>query len=193
MFIRSCLVFALALTPLKSAHSEELSQECVDIPDALQSLIANKPMLVFGELHGTQEMPQQFANAVCHALKVHLEVVVALEWPESLQRHANQYLTTQNISFAGSDISSHPFWSRPLQYGSSSQAMLGLLDTFKQWNTSHQRVHVVAFDKEFGKRETDNDLATGIQRGLAQHSGKPMFVLTGNYHSQTIGGTPFGP
>src|SRR5262245_51314562 len=80
-------------------------------------------VVLFGELHGTQELPRFFGEAVCSVADSRQSVRVGLEIQKGDQPIFDAFLASPGAASDVSALMAAPFWSREAQDGKSSQAM----------------------------------------------------------------------
>ena len=103
---------------------------------------ANSRVLIFGELHGNKESPAVVADFIELVLEGQSprSVVVAMELPSSLQPALDKFFDGPGDIQA---LLYDQFWSRNMQDGRSSQAVLALLSRIKLLGS---KVRLVAID-----------------------------------------------
>ena len=120
-------------------------------------------LVIFGELHGTNEIPAWFGDVVAKAprgAKVH----VGLELPGE----------------------SGAIWSDPFQSGRTSAAMRALIERLHAL-----QVDVFFFDST--ARDRDGAMADNISAARAKAPGDLFLVLVGNLHARKKPGAPWDP
>jgi hypothetical protein len=165
------------------------------VPDPLQcnaiagwdQVLAKKEMryLVLGEMHGTNEMPAIFADAVCLTAKKR-PTIVAVELPETDQPLINAWLVSDGGSEAKQALLAAPFWNGDFKDGRSSEAMFGLLDRLRLMKSKGQIQALVAFQPVHMKNPWANE---AYEKGMAKlitdntPKGATALVLVGNVHA----------
>lgn len=152
-------------------------------------------ILLFGEMHGTRELPQAFGEVVCQAART-APVVVGLEHPGS---EAGRLAAV--VGAAGSPeattavLRASPYWTSKYQYGATSEAMMALLARLAALRSAGMPIEVFVFDVEQAAQGPDRDerMAANIARMARAHPGAQLLILTGNYHARTARGTPWDP
>jgi hypothetical protein len=77
----SFLLLAGSLAGAAASHA--LSPPCTDPIDDPANVLEKTQVVLFGELHGTQQIPQFVMSAACHALSLNRSVTVGLEIPQA--------------------------------------------------------------------------------------------------------------
>ena len=145
--------------------------------------------IMFGEQHGTVEIPQKFGDMVCHAIvNTKGKIAVLLELPASLQQKLNEY-------FAGKvtqqQFLSHPVWSPKWQDGRYSLAMLSLIDRLKSYHQQFpDKIDVFLVDllpeNTKGKSKPEYMAAniSGHVSGRVKDEYKKILSFSGNFHNR---------
>lgn len=142
--------------------------------------------IVIGEMHGNNESPAIFVEAVCLTAQ-HRRVVVALEQPDSAQSAIDAFLASDGGEAAQQAFLADQMWHWEFKDGRSSQAMFGL---FRRLQAMHQAglvEQVVAFQPtQFttppSRAEYEEHMARRIARAGAD--GATVLVLVGNVHAR---------
>lgn len=182
------LLITLALAGW-SAKAAAADVACRDVPGAV-ALWSNPDhrFVVFGEAHGTNEIPELFGEVVCQA-SASRTLVVALEWPQDMQAPLDQYMASDGSEAARDRFLSAPFWSNPTPDGRTSQAMFNLIERLRRLRASGRPVSVQAFvsrpellrlRQDYYELEMARNLADIANRDPS----RPLvLVLTGNVHA----------
>ncbi len=184
----SMLLVALALSAWSSrASAADLS--CPDVPGA-EALWSNpvRRFVIFGEAHGTNEIPELFGDVVCWASASH-KVVVALEWPPQMQASLDEYMASDGSESARSRFLSTGLWKNPTPDGRTSQAMFTLVERLRLLGKSGRPISVRTFaPKPALLRLRQDYYELEMARNLAalanDDPSRPLvLVLTGNVHA----------
>ncbi len=151
-------------------------------------LLTKHKVVMFGEQHGTKEIPKTFGNLVCHTLtKVEnksSKIAVMLEIQQELQPSLDLYLDGK---ISQQKFLSHPVWSPKWQDGRFSMAMLALIDQLKSlrqqypgqldvWLIDALKTNQPSVDKNAVMAENFNRrLSNGYEKTL---------LLVGNYRNR---------
>lgn len=151
-------------------------------------------VLLFGELHGTRELPEAFGEMVCHAAGSG-PVVVGLEHPLSEERRLAALLAASSEAERSALLRSSPFWTSRYQYGATSRAMAALLARLAVLRAAGLPVEVFAFDQEKDAPAAGRDerMAAAVASKVRERPGAQVLVLTGNLHAGTDRGAPWDP
>ncbi|MFP7723632.1 hypothetical protein [Lysobacter sp. A3-1-A15] len=146
-----------------------------DIPDSR--------LLIFGELHGTEEAPALVGQYVCRVAKNGREVVVGLEIDSGEQERLDSYLRSPGSPTDRLELLAGPFWQRPGQDGRSSRAMLNLVERLRATRATGGNIRLVAIDQPHSGTTRDAAMAAAIRAALPSGSEGRIVVLIGNYHA----------
>jgi hypothetical protein len=150
-------------------------------------------VVLFGETHGTQELPAFFGEAVCNAASSGLPVEVGFEFPSVDQAAVDSFLASPGGQANVEALIATPFWSRELQDGKSSQAMVALLERLRQLRARGLALHVFSFDVSVGGAERPQRMAENIASHVKDHPEALTMVLTGEVHAWKSKGAPWNP
>lgn len=149
--------------------------------------------LLFGEIHGVEEFPAFFGEAVCGVARSGAEVTAALEIPGSQQEAVERFLASGGGKADMAALLASPFWSREYQDGRSSKAMAALLERLRGLRAAGLGVRVFLFDVEQAGQDRDERMAERLSGSLRDHPRAVLMALTGNYHARTAPGAPWNP
>ncbi len=137
-------------------------------------------VVVFGEMHGTRELPA-FVGDVVTELAGRGNVVLALEVPESDTAALTRYLASDGGDAAQGELLAQPFWAAEYQDGRRSVAMLGLLDRVRSHDAA---VDVVGFDTDRfeSAEQRDRRMAENLAALRKQRPDAAIVALVGNLH-----------
>ena len=101
--------------------------------------------VIIGEMHGNNETPAIFADAVCLTSQARKTVVVALELPSREQDAIDRFMASDGGKQAQREFLARPFWNSSSKDGRSSEAYFRLLQTLRQWRSAGRIASVIAF------------------------------------------------
>lgn len=168
--------------------------------DGAQALIDDKAIhwIVVGEVHGTVESPDAFADLVCLAGKSNRRVVVALERLTSEQPDIDTYLQSDGAPTARVALTSGMNWHNETQDGRNSEAYANMLERLRRMSQAHQFERLVTF-MPTGRLDSaayEKEMAR-IVRTAASTPDTLVLVLVGNTHARikevSFGGTTYMP
>jgi hypothetical protein len=148
-------------------------------------------MLVFGEMHGTEETPRLVGEYVCKLTDQGDAVLVGLEMPE--QEAVDRYLDGDGSASARDALFAGSFWETGRD-GRSSDAMFRLIERLRELRALGRDVAVVAFDDGSGIGGVrDAAMAEKLRRAIQRHPGRKVVALMGNVHAKRAVGSPIDP
>ena len=174
------MITALAAMLLSTAATP-----CLAVPGADLLWGAGTNWVVTGEMHGTNETPDAFANLVCLAAGKGRPVTVALEYPVDEQPVIDAFLASDGGPGAKAALFAAPIWHKDLQDGRSSVAFVQLFERLRVMKRQHMIVGVHAFDVPDASAEPRERNAAMADRlaALAPHPDQLVMVLVGNFHA----------
>lgn len=193
MWLSSLWLLAAGLSQPAGAATTDRNVCKADINTA--SLDSKRRILVFGEIHGTQEGPKYVSDVVCSLLKQGLPVNVALEFPVDQEDKILDYLKSIGDKRSSQALLMAPFWHRPMQDGRSSAAMFKLIDNLRRLSQSHPRLSVHAIEPVPQANEPPGRRDAAMAENLSKLASPDGYVvaLVGNIHASRAVGTSFDP
>ena len=148
-------------------------------PEGLEKISGAK-VVIFGEYHGTEEIPAFFYNTVCaSSLLQNGTLVVGLELPTEF----NEIFEPSDESteaVATAKLRKHEFWN-VMGDGRHSTAMLSLTEKLLALSYSDRRVKLVAL----GNKNVNTEGAELLMSRLPKSERARALVLIGNAHART--------
>lgn len=178
MSVKRLLSFAALIASLVVGHSASATT-CRPIPDPLNALLSPGRILLFGEIHGTLEMPRRFYDVLCTALNNGHTVTVGLEMPYAF----NEQLRDRERF----DWTKTSFFTQQYQDGRASIDMHSLITAIERLQFTGSALELFLFDHR-GK-ERDRKMADTIAEFADEEA--VTLILTGNLHSRTRHGAPW--
>ena len=168
---------------------------CTPVEGAARLLAApERRAFIFGELHGTTQIPDLFGDLVCQAAASG-PIVVGLEVPEASQSAFDAWLASDGAAEARAALLREPFWR--FTDGRASAAMLALLKRLRAMRAAGRRISLLAFVPPAGRAVTqtpyEQAIAASWRRALAAAPGARLLVLVGSVHSRIAGYLDFEP
>src|SRR5207302_1493589 len=147
---------ALAVAAIGLCACARRPESCVPIP-GLAPLLAPGALLVFGEVHGTREIPAFVGEVACAAARAG-RVRVGLELPASDAPLLRRFLDGDEGALGHSEP-----WRRPaLGSGRTSAAMLALLQRLRALRRAGAPVEPFFFDEMDAGPKRDEQMAANI-------------------------------
>jgi len=168
---------------------------CAPGPELPEGWLAPGAAVLFGDWHGTDELPAFFGEVACRVAAAGRPVLVGLELPRDEQPTLDRFLAEADPRAAEAGLLAGPFWRRSYQDGRSSQAMSALLGRLRQLRRAGLRLDVRLFDVEQEAMGADRDMRmAALLAGWAHARGEAvLLVLAGNFHTRTAVGAPWDP
>jgi hypothetical protein len=156
--------------------------------------MATASVVLFGEVHGTAELPALFGELVCQ-VSGNWPVLVGLEVYGSEQARVTAFLNSNGGSLDRAALLAGPFWTSKYQDGRRSEAMFELLERLRVLRRAGAAVEVALFDIEEGEYGPDRDerMARKLIEAMEAHKGKTLMALMGNLHPRKVVGAPWNP
>jgi len=192
----SPLLLVAVLTGCVARHSAPAPVVACDQSGALpKELLEPGSVVLFGEIHGSQELPAIFGEAVCTAAASGLAVEVGFEQPRGEQASVDAFLESTGEAADVAALLATPFWSREYRDGRSSQARVDLLERLRQLRMAGLPVHAFLYDIDPGEDATRREarMAENIAAHARAHAHALTTTLVGEVHAWTTEGAPWDP
>jgi hypothetical protein len=177
------LAVTIACAGCGSKSGQSPIESCGARPTGIDSLLEPGALTIFGEIHGTSEIPAFFAGVACHAAQGSREVVVGLEIPDTLQGQVDRFLESGGAAADVEALVQGEFWT--YDDGRSSKAMLALLDRLRLLARGGAKLHVALFDGTFpGPGQRDPGMAANISTAIEKTPRAVGLILVGNLHAK---------
>jgi hypothetical protein len=160
-----------------------------------EDLLQPGGLVLFGEIHGVQELPVAFGDAVCAAASSGAPVEVGLEAPQGEHANLDRFLASQGTPADRAALLATPFWSSAYQDGRRSRARADLLDRLRRMRGAGLPIGVFLFDIDAGEDASARDraMAETIAAHARAHPGAVTLVLVGEVHAWKTQGSPWDP
>ena len=185
----------LALVGCAGARSPANRRVTCDQKTVPAELLEPGGVLVFGEIHGSQELPAFFGEAVCAAAAHGCPIEVGLEQPSAGQADVDAFLASEGGAAALAPVLAAPHWHREYQDGRSSRAQIDLLERLRGLRAQGLPLNVFLFDPwpEDTKSPRDEEMARRIAARARARPRAITLILVGEVHAWTAIGGPFDP
>ena len=183
------MVLATAMASLLLLSETSATPLCSPIP-GFEDLVEDEgaKYIVIGELHGTNEIPALFLDAVCQAAEKRTNIIVGVEQPSFSQAAIDQFLSSDDSPEAIERFRRSDIWNGEMKDGRSSEAYFKMFQSLKKLRLEGKIRSVVAFQPaHFTKQPTPEEYEKAMAATLA--AGIPgdatVIALVGNSHSMT--------
>lgn len=174
----------------------DLPPNCGALPGIEQLLDRlNFNYLLIGEYHGTVEMPEVAADALCAAAKAGRPVILGLEFTPANQSHLNAYLVSDDGAAARAALLAAPAW-QAAEDSRVTQAVLALIERARLLARGGYKISAVAFDKvpePVVSKEREAAMAEVLSAAHSQVPKSLVIALTGTGHADKEGWTSQKP
>jgi len=185
--IRALIAWAILVyaNPMNATAMPRAAASCVPV-EGLAETLASRParFVVFGELHGTLEIPQFFGDVVCQ-LSEKKPVVVALEFVREDGEAIQQFIHSKTKS--DKSFLRRGNWAAESQDGRTSLAMFSLVGRLRQLVQAGHSVEVVGIipseNDDLPQNYYELGIANELRRAASAHPSETVILLIGNVHA----------
>ncbi|TGX46114.1 hypothetical protein E5A74_02815 [Sphingomonas naasensis] len=157
-------------------------------------ITADVAYLLFGEYHGTVEMPGVVADALCSGLATRRPVILGIEMDQVNQPSLDAWLASDGGTDARAALLAAPAWSEA--GGRTTEAILGLLDSARRLARAGRDVTLLAFDPvsiSGTSAEREAGMARLLRVAVERRPNSLAIALTGVGHAGKTRWTSYGP
>jgi hypothetical protein len=194
---KTALLLAVGIVSTRLAAATAPAAAAACDAAGLTPLLVPGAVLLVGEVHGGVETPALVSATACAATTAGLATTVALEIPRGEGARIERFLASAGSAADRDALLAGEFWTRDLQDGRSSVAMLALLEALRSLRAAGKPVRVALLDAD-----ADVPLASGQARAdfmgqrlveAVEGAGEDGLVLAlaGNVHTRTRAGVPW--
>jgi len=170
------------LAPGTPPPDQRVIGDCGINSGAIDGFFAPGHTLLLGDQLGSNEAPEGLAALVCTALHRKLEVIVALSLPATEQTALNAFLDGDGGATSRAALVRGPFWESLYPDGTSSVAMLELIETLRRWRRAGAPLTVLAIDATTPGNAREAAMAARIENQQMKQPDAFTVVLAGNVH-----------
>lgn len=165
-----------------------MSSSCIPVPGADQLWTPVTRWVIVGEMHGTNETPDAFANLVCLAAATGRPVTVAVEYPANDQAIIDGFLNSDGGAKARSILLTLTPFRPEMQDGRGSVAIFRLLDRLRLMKQAGQIKGVVASDADSTRplEQTRDAAMAQTWKAIASPEKGIILALVGNVHAMRL-------
>ncbi|RJF90215.1 hypothetical protein [Sphingomonas cavernae] len=192
--MRWLLAIALVAFSVPAPAPAQKRLSCAPLP-GIESVIAKPDLdfILFGEYHGTIDMPALFGDAVCNAAMTRRPLVVGIELTPSDQSAIDVFMASRGTAAARTALLAAPGWRE--EGGRTTTAILDLLESIRRIG-EHHSVRVIAFDMlpEPGtSARREQAMADALIQARNATRGSLVIAFTGIGHADKTGWTSQTP
>lgn len=155
-----------------------------NIGKGFDKLLQPGEITIFGEIHGTREVPRLISNLVTSVKNT--PVVVGLEIPDIMTATLTTFMNSDGTPDDVAKLLTHRFWE--YRDGRASKAMLQLLVDLRKLRSEGRIIDVFAFDhtSDPDPRARDQGMASNIIKKLTtiEIEKTITFIIAGNMHAR---------
>jgi hypothetical protein len=155
--------------------------------DPVPAAVMDARFLVFAEVHGTREIPQFVSAYLCTVVNTKRAVTLVVEYPASGQAALDAFMASGGTAQDVANFKSSKFWSRPMQDGRTSIAMLQLYENIRDLRAKGGDIRVVAIDGDVPHEKRDSVMAAGMRTELRGTRGQVVALVGGPHATRTKG------
>lgn len=187
---RPCLILVACIALSALGHAARSAPDSrtpsCSVAGLASAVGARRPrFVIFGELHGTTEIPALFGDATCE-LSERQEVVVAVEYTQEVARVADAYVLSGRVADRTALLET-PMFAAPQQDGRASLAMLGLIDRLADLRRQGRKIRLVgsvpSVPHALPQDYYEIAMAEALARAAMEHPSAVIAVLVGNIHA----------
>lgn len=187
----SATLFA-ALFAALPVHAAAMLPACSPL-EAVPAAVANAPLLVLGDVHGTREVPAFVASHLCGAAQQQRPVTLALELPAAGQEALDAFMASPGTPQDLARLTSGGIWRSSRHDGRTSIDMLRMLQRIQTLRAGGADIRVLAIDADTAPALRDAAMAERLRAELRQGGGRQLVVLVGALHAVRTRGNRFNP
>ena len=179
--------FLVCLFLLSGGAPTEVRADCGPQIQGADVFMHPGALVLFGEVHGTREIPRVFGDLACKAAEIGIPVRVGLEIPVAEKDPMSDWF---NGTGAEEELWESPFFTKPYQDGRSSRAMGQLLLRLRSLRRQGKDLEPFFFDPSV-RTNRDRGMAEQITNVVRKKPEAIFLILTGNLHALKTKGSPF--
>ena len=141
--------------------------------------------VIVGEIHGTIETPEAYANLACLAVQSERPVTIAVKYSADWQPVIDAYLRSDGKEKARAALLSLPVWHAKLPDGRGSVAFLRMFDRLRQMFQDGEITGVIGSDVGHATPAelTRNEAMANAWMAIPAPDNGIVLALVGNFHA----------
>ncbi|MFN3791805.1 hypothetical protein [Massilia sp.] len=185
---------ALLLSALSAALPPHAAANPSCTPlEAIPAAVADAPFLVFGDVHGTREVPAFVAAYLCASARQQRKTTLALELPATAQDALDAFMASQGAPQDVERLTAGGLWRSPRQDGRTSIDTLRLIQRVRTLRAEGLDIRIAAIDSVAAPRQRSAAMAERLRAELRQGAGRQVVALVGALHAIRSKGNRFNP
>jgi len=186
--VAATVAFGTPLARIPTAPSTSPGDTTCTPVRNVDSVLVRSRITVFGEIHGTDALPEFVGNVLCHAWKRRLPVTLGVELASESSASLDAFVhSSADSARARATLLGDSIWHGSFLDGRNSLAMAQLLEQARALARAGGNVRVVAFSRP-SQPNRDSTMAAELARVLAGDTSRVVIILTGNIHSRVVPG-----
>ena len=181
------IVLITTFAPAWSATPNAAATSCEPIPGLESEEISKARFLVFGELHGTTEVPAFVGDVAC-LVSGKRPVIVAIELPVVDEERTNAFVHSKGAKSDIDRLLQTGAWGGTHQWGATSIAMFRLVERVRILREHGRRISLAHFmpvvTGEVPQSTYETLTADELNKIAARNPNAIVVVLTGNIHAR---------
>jgi hypothetical protein len=162
--------------------SASAAEPCIAL-DPVPAAVTEAPFLVFGDVHGTREVPEFVVGYLCAATKQQRKITLALEFPASEQSAIDTFMASRGTPEDTAHLTGTAFWHSDMQDGRASTGMLRMAERIRALRAGGADIRVVAIDGDGSAARRNALMAANLRTELGQGAGRQVLALIGGLHA----------
>ena len=147
--------------------------------------------MIFGETHGSQEIPKHMYNVICNALKSNKKVLFGLEFLAEFDAGYKEIAAMTDKKQRTDKVLTELLWGvEEGQDAKTSLAMFKLLDAVFDLISENKKLDIFVFDANVDQligdmTKRDFLMAENVLNIAKDNDDSLIIILTGSFHNQT--------
>jgi hypothetical protein len=160
---------------------------------AIPAAVADAPFLVFGEVHGTREVPAFVAAYLCATAIRQRGATLAIELPSAAQDALDAFTASQGTPQDVERLLGGGLWRSPRQDGRTSIDTLRLIQQVRTLRAEGADIRLAAIDPVAAAPQRSAAMAERLRAERRQAKGRQVVALVGALHAVRSKGNRFNP
>jgi len=190
-YLTKFLCFFACTSIMQVSKTEAHDSNGCPIKVDVSNIAKTRDILIFGEIHGTKEMPEYFGSVICSLVtdkNFVRKITVLLEHPKSSNDELQEYLKSDYLSSDNQKLINSSPWNKRLQDGRASVAVLRLVKELGVYKKNYPQLNIQAwvdYNAAEKQRNLDSILARDLTNLYDKDHNSLVILLIGNYHGNS--------